>query len=148
MARQTRSQKNIQVHNNNGKGLHQENTEVFDDNLLPDASEIKALSEIDPEILNWLKLRAEKEQDFRHKIFSDRTKILKYDVEGEMRLNYLGMTYAFLIIVLGMCFSGLLIYWEHIITGSIFSGFTIIYAATLFYKKRSSTLPPPPKREK
>jgi len=49
--------------------------EVFDDNLLPDASEIKKLSELDPNIVQWLKERAEKEQDFRHKTYTSRIKL-------------------------------------------------------------------------
>jgi uncharacterized membrane protein len=52
-----------------------EHTEVFDDNLLPDASEIEKLSTIDPTILQWLKDRAEKEQDFRHKAYEKRIKL-------------------------------------------------------------------------
>lgn len=136
MAKQTRSQKQVRVQSHQGSGFEHENTEVFDDNLLPDASEISALSQIDPEILNWLKVRAEKEQDFRHENFKKRTEILEADVKGNQALNKMGMTYAFLIIMSGMCFSAFLIYLGHLLTGSIFSGLTIIYAAALFYKRK------------
>lgn len=138
MAKQTRQTKQVQLHNSQGKGFQHENTEVFDDNLLPEAKEIEALSKIDPDILNWLKERAEKEQDFRHEIFKKRTDILENDVIGTQKLNMRGMTYAFIIIMSGMGFSALLIYLEHLITGTIFSGLTIIYAAALFYKRKDS----------
>jgi uncharacterized membrane protein len=147
MAKQTRSHKQVQLTGHQGKGYHQENTEVFDDNLLPDALEIRALSEIDPEILIWLKARAEKEQDFRHDVFNKRTKILESDVKAEHRINYMGMIFAFLIIMSGMAFSTYLINKELIITGSIFSGLTILYAAALFYKRKGATLPMPTKKE-
>lgn len=52
-----------------------EHSEEIDDNLLPDAEEIKKLSEIDPDILTWLKARAEKEQDFRHDFSKKRIKL-------------------------------------------------------------------------
>jgi len=136
MAKQTRSQKQVRVQSHQGHGIQHENTEVFDDNLLPDAAEIAALSQIDPDIINWLKERAEKEQDFRHEIFKKRTDILEEDVKGTQKLNMRGMTYAFLIIMTGMGFSAFLIWLNHVITGSIFSGLTVIYAAALFYKRR------------
>ena len=50
-------------------------------------------------------------------------------------LNKLELTYAFLIIVLGMGFSAFLIYLDHLITGSIFSGLILISAATLFINR-------------
>lgn len=139
MAKQTRSQKQVKVQSTAGSGFHHENTEVFDDNLLPDASEISALSQIDPNIIEWLKDRAEKEQDFRHEITKERTEILKCDIRGVRRINTLGMTYAFIIIMAGMVFSGYLISLGHLLTGSIFSGLTVIYAAALFYKRKKDS---------
>ena len=136
MAKQTRSQKQVRVQSHQGSGFQHENTEIFDDNLLPDASEISALSQIDPDILNWLKERAEKEQDFRHENFKKRTEILEADVKGTQALNKIGMTYAFLIVMSGMGFSAFLIYLGHLLTGSVFSGLTITYAAALFYKRK------------
>ena len=60
MAKQTRIQKQIHLQNSQGKGYQQEQLESFDDNLLPDATEIKELFTLDSEILTWLKKRAEK----------------------------------------------------------------------------------------
>ncbi len=136
MAKQTKSTKQVQLRDHRGHGYHSENTEVFDDNLLPDAAEITALHALDPNILQWLKERAEKEQEFRHQVFSKRTDILEQDVKGTQSLNKMGMTYAFLIIMSGMGFSAFLIYLDHVLTGSIFSGLTILYAAALFYKRK------------
>lgn len=136
MAKQTKSTKQVQLRNQSGQGFHQENTEVFDDNLLPDATEITALHALDPNILDWLKERAEKEQEFRQKSFMRKADILEYDVKGTQKLNMWGMTYAFLIIMGGMGFSAFLIYLGHVLTGSIFSGLTILYAAALFYRRK------------
>ncbi len=138
MAKQTLSKKNTQINHPNGRGIQQEQTEVFDDNLLPEASEIKALSTIDPNILEWLKIRAEKEQEFRHQAHNKRNEIVDRNVRGEVSINKLGLTYAFLIIIAGMGFSTFLIYLEHLISGTIFSGLTITYAAALFLNKRKT----------
>lgn len=138
MAKQTFSKKNTQVQHTNGRGVQQEHTEVFDDNLLPDANEIAALAKLDPNILDWLKSRAEKEQDFRHDAFNKRTEIVASNVKGENNINILGLTYAFLIIMGGMVFSAYLISLGHLVTGTIFSGFTVVYAAALFIKGRKT----------
>ncbi|OYX81283.1 MAG: hypothetical protein B7Y83_17400 [Flavobacteriales bacterium 32-34-25] len=140
MAKQSLTKKNTSIHHANGKGVQQEHTEVFDDNLLPDACEIQALAAIDPKILDWLKTRAEKEQDFRHQAFNKRTEILELNVKGEIAINKRGLTFAFLIIIAGMGFSTYLISLGQIITGSIFSGLTIIYAAALFIKGRKTEI--------
>lgn len=137
MAKQQRTQKQTSVQHKNGNGYQQEHTEVFDDNLLPDAAEIKQLHDIDPDIITWLKSRAEKEQDFRHAAFNQRTKILEQDVKGSIRINMLGVIFAFIIIMSGMAFSTFLVYSGSVIAGTIFSGLTIVYAASLFLKKKT-----------
>ena len=138
MAKQQRSVKNTQVQHVNGNGVQQEHTEVFDDNLLPDATEIKELHSIDPNIMEWLKERAEKEQDFRHKYAEKRTDILECNVKGELRINTIGLIFAFLIIISGMCLSAFLVYLGHVVTGTIFSGLSIIYAAALFIRRNKT----------
>lgn len=69
--------------------------ETFDDSLLPDAAEIQKLHAIDPEILEWLKKRAEKEQEFRHETFQKRVDIVRRSEGGERWINYLGLIFAF-----------------------------------------------------
>lgn len=138
MGKQTISKKNTSVHHPNGRGTQQEQTEIFDDNLLPDATEIAALANLDPNILEWLKSRAEKEQDFRHQAFNRRTEILAGDIKGDQRINIIGLILAFLIIMGGMAFSSYLISLGHLVTGTIFSGLTIVYAAALFIKGRKT----------
>lgn len=63
---------------------HQGHTfeEIFDDSLLPDATEIQKLSAIDPNIIQWLKERAEKEQEFRHNVFSKKVKMVSKSERG------------------------------------------------------------------
>ena len=56
MAKQSRKAQLTRSNTHQGHTIE----EVFDDNLLPDATEIQKLSELDPNIMTWLKERAEK----------------------------------------------------------------------------------------
>lgn len=138
MAKQIRHQKQTQVQSRQGNGIQHEHVVTFDDSLLPDASEIKALSEIDPNIIEWLKEKAGKEQDFRHEAYLLKTNIIKSETRAEVINNRIGLFFAFLIIMSGMGLSTFLIYEKQIVAGSIFSGITIISAAALFIKRNKN----------
>jgi len=109
--------------------------EVFDDNLLPDASEIRKLSELDPNILDWLKDRAENEQDFRHSSYTKRIKLVSKTERGLRWINYFGLFFSFLLLAGGMCLSYTMIIEGHEILGSIFSGTLLFAIASLFLSK-------------
>ncbi len=108
---------------------HQGHTfeEIFDDSLLPDATEIQKLSAIDPDIIQWLKERAEKEQEFRHNAFFGRMKMVSKSEKGSRWINYLGMYLSYVLITGG-----------NEILGSIFSGAMLIAIASIFMSKVKS----------
>jgi uncharacterized membrane protein len=112
--------------------------EVFDDNLLPDASEIKKLAELDPDIMNWLKQRAEAEQGFRHKAYNNRVTIVSKTERGLRWINYFGLFFSFLLLGGGMYLSYVLIIEDHEILGSVFSGFMLLAIGSLFMSKVKS----------
>jgi len=136
MSQQKRSikQTNLQTHTAAGHQL--EHTEVFDDNLLPDAAEIERLQKLDPSILEWLKKRAEKEQDFRHDSFSKRAEIISLNERSNRTLNLFGLMAAFVIFLVGMLAGGYLILKDHSVTGSLFCGATLLSAAGLFINRQ------------
>lgn len=77
-----------------------EHSEEIDDNLLPDAEEIQKLAVIDPNILTWLKSRAEKEQEFRHEFSKSRIKLTNDYEQRQHNTVRLGLViYAALVIV-------------------------------------------------
>lgn len=116
------------------KNLNQiEHHEFYDDSLLPSADELARLKEIDPNIIDWIKKRAEQEQDFRHQTVKDRTEIIKVHVKNEGILNKRGLTFCFIILVLGLLCSFFLIYTDHVVTGSIFAGVSIVLGAGLLF---------------
>ena len=112
--------------------------EVFDDSLLPDASEIQKLSVIDPNIMTWLKERAEKEQNFRHSAFSTKLNLVSKTEKGLRWINYLGLFFSFILLGGGMFLSYILIKEKHEIIGTIFSGVMLVAIASIFMSKVKS----------
>ncbi|MDB5227297.1 MAG: hypothetical protein JWN78_1490 [Bacteroidota bacterium] len=127
MTKHKKTTKQTQVSRQGAVGHQLERTEEIDDSsLLPEAEEIERLSNIDPDIMNWLKARAEKEQDFRHTYNTERVRVFDSTRKGEFWLNFFGLSFAytFLLLIAGLSF--LLICKGEIITGSIFSGGFVI----------------------
>jgi len=59
-------------------------------------------------------------------------KAINKDSSSIHNINMLGMTFAFLIMALGLALSAYLIYLDKTLTGTIFGGATIIMAAATF----------------
>lgn len=131
MAKQQKKQQVVK--NQQGQGLLIE--EVLDDNLLPDATEIEKLHRIDNNILEWLKQTAEKEQEFRHQAFAKKLKIAEDTERGIRQISKLGIIFSFIIVVLGMFFSGFLIYIGQTVIGTIFAGGIILSIVSAFLRK-------------
>lgn len=134
MAKQSRKAQVSRSENHEGHIVE----EIFDDNLLPDASEIKKLSELDPTIIQWLKERAEKEQNFRHKTYISRVELVSKTEKGLRWVNYLGLLCSFVLLGGGMYLSYILIIKNYEILGSIFSGVLLISIASIFLSKVKS----------
>ena len=135
-AKKSHSVRQTQVKSNQGIGRQLEHTEIIDDNLLPDAVEIERLAAIDPDIINWLKKTAEKEQEFRHKLYERRDNIVKIGLKGEIRLNFFGLASALIIMAVALYLSYLLIMKDKIITGSIFGGTALVIAIGIFITRK------------
>jgi uncharacterized membrane protein len=125
-----------------------EHTEVFDDNLLPDASEIEKLHAIDPQILPWLKARAEKEQDFRHNSFDKRVQITENHNKREHNTTRMALMIYFFLVAACLVASYLLISNDKKIAGSIFGGVGVIMALAVLITRKSNPLPKDSKQEK
>ncbi len=109
--------------------------ETFDDNLLPDASEITKLYQIDPNIMDWLKDRAEREQEFRHKTFETKLEIASKTERGLQGINYLGLILSFVLLLAGMYLSYTLIVNKREVLGSVFSGVMLVAIASIYMSK-------------
>ena len=115
-----------------------EHTQTIDDNLLPDAAEIAKLHALDPTIIDWLKERATKEQDFRHSFNNRRADLIHKNEASNRTLNMTGLVFAFLLFAGGMVFSCYLIQKGQTVVGTVFTGFTLVAAAGLFITRKAS----------
>ncbi|HAN37672.1 MAG TPA: hypothetical protein DCQ29_02115 [Chitinophagaceae bacterium] len=110
--------------------------EELDDSLLPDAQEIGRLREFDPSILEWLKSRAEKEQDFRHSAYNQRLILSDKVNKREHDSNRIGVFIYFIIVLVCLLCSFLLIWNDKKLEGSIFGGITVIFAFAVIITKK------------
>lgn len=141
MAKSKTTIRQTNVQRADGLGHQLERSEVFDDSLLPEALEIERLAKIDPNIVSWLKERAEKEQDFRHEAYQDRIKVVRTAETNATIINVMATIFAFLIVSGGIWFSYKLIESEQPVTGSIFGGITILTGASLFLNHGKKSKP-------
>ena len=132
MAKSKRTVTQTSISDRRGIGQQVQHSEVFDDSLLPDASEIAKLQRLDPNVVDWLKERATKEQEFRHNAYNTRLDIIKRTENSLNSRNTLGLIFAFLIIAGGGTASYFLLMADHAIAGSIFGGFSLFSGAGLF----------------
>jgi uncharacterized membrane protein len=115
-----------------------EHTEVFDDNLLPDAFEIEKLHAIDPDILSWLKNRAEKEQDFRHGAYTNRLGKIENQNKREHNTARYALSIYFILVALCVGASYLLLRDGHNLQGSIFGGAAAILALAVLVSRATT----------
>ena len=134
MTKHQHSVKETKVAGKNGMGHQLEHVEVFDDNLLPEACEIERLTLLDPQIMVWLKERAEKEQDFRHEAYNKKIKLLSKSENRITSLNFFGLSLSFLSLGGIIFFSYLLIINGLKVQGSVFSGATIIGVLAFIFR--------------
>lgn len=107
--------------------------EFHDDNILPSADELQRLEGVKPGITKWIMERSEKEQDFRHSAFNDRTGVIKDNIKKEFIINLLGLIFCFFILAGGLYGGFELIMKGRDVAGSLFVGGDIAVAAGLLY---------------
>lgn len=113
-----------------------ERTEIFDDNLLPEAIEIEKLSQLDPEILTWLKERATIEQKFRHDSYTKRLVLTENHDKREHNTVRFGITIYFLLVFLCIIASYFLIMAGKTLEGSIFGGIGLVTGVAVLLVKK------------
>ena len=118
--------------------VHAEESLVQDNSLLPVADELERLVAIDHELLDWLKKRAEMEQDAR--IDFNKNRIQEYRIQGRRThvVNLLSLFMAFAIVVGGGTASVFLALKGFSLEGSILGGVTLVAAAGVFLRKNKN----------
>jgi len=126
--RQNRLAKNI-------KGeIMLEQQDSIDDSLLPSAVELEKLKEIDPSIIQWIKERAEIEQNARIEFNKKQTDISEYHIHKTHNFNSTALVFSFILFLVILGLSAFFVIKELPVTGTIFGGTAIITAIIFFLK--------------
>ena len=147
MAKHHKSIKGHQLVSNRGQGASFEHQESIDDSLLPDALELSKLKELDPDIISWIKERTAKEQDARLSFNDRKMTVIERAQTKTFTIDIIALVLAFFIIMGGMLFSYLLISLGQVVTGSVFAGVTILFAANSFLNFRKRIQIPQAKKD-
>ena len=105
---------------------------IVDDSMLPTAEELAKLKEVKPELVDWVMVRAEKEQDARIEFNKDRVRLAKTELGGTIWVNVISLLFAFLIVLGGMAATLWALREGLTVAGTIFAGTTLVGAAALF----------------
>lgn len=114
----------------------------IDDSPLPSPEELERYHSLDPTLMEWLKNRADKEQDARLKIYQVDADLRLGAQNKRYRVDVYTLTLAFLIILSGMFFSSFLLIRGFNLAGTIFAGISVIAAAKAFLNFRKPSMPP------
>lgn len=94
----SRTETEVFAGENRGKQLNQ--TIMVDDNALPSPQDLEAYKQIDPNIITCIINATIKEQEHRHYIEKSKMELLKNAERKTSRLNWWGMFFAFLSLVI------------------------------------------------
>lgn len=111
-----------------------EQTSIYDDSLLPPAEELARLKEIDPDAVNWIKQRAEIEQDARIKFNNDKIRLMEKNMTYVFRQNLICILVSFVIIICGIACSAHFVSKGLNVEGTIFGSGTIVLAGMIFMR--------------
>lgn len=112
MGKQELKRKETAVVSPNGEGKQYEQTLTVDDTCLPSAEELTAYQAIDPNIVTFLMDVSKKEQEHRHKMERDKLRVVDKNERRVFRVNWWGMFFAFLSIVVLVGLSGYALYLD------------------------------------
>lgn len=135
MAKQQLKQKETEVSMQGGVGKQLERTLTVDDNSLPSPQELAAYKEIDPNIVKFLIESAAKEQDHRHKTDIIKLSVIKKSDARTGRMNWWGMFFAFLSIVVLVVLSAFALYLDRPWFAGMLGVGSIISVATIFINR-------------
>jgi uncharacterized membrane protein len=131
MAKQ--SQQNKLAKNSRNELMVEQNLTI-DDSLLPSATELEKLKEVDPNIIQWILNRAEIEQTARIELNKEHMKLNGYNIRKVHRFNFTALFFGFILFLSVLTLSAFFIINGMEIQGSIFGGSAIIAGIVFFIK--------------
>ena len=132
MSKHSISRKETQVSMGDSIGKQLEQTVSVDDNSLPTPQELQQYKQIDPTIIAFLIQTSVKEQEHRHNMDKEKLKILKNSERKNGRMNWWGMFFAFLSLILFMGVAAFALYLDKPWFAGIFGGTAILSVISTF----------------
>ena len=136
MAKQSISIKDTKISNGGAYGNQIEQTVSVDDNILPAPQELAEYQRIEPKIVEFLIKSSEREQLHRHKQDEKKLKILNYNEHKVGRMNWWGMFFAFLAIVVTMSLAAFALYLDRSWFAGIFGLVGVVSIASVFINNK------------
>ena len=138
MGKQELKQKETQVSMGEGVGKQLEQTFTVDDNCLPSAQELAAYKAIDPRIVDYLINASVKEQEHRHRMDRDKYAMVRKADQRDGRINWWGMFFAFLSIVVMIALAGYALYLDKPWFAGIIGATTLVSVASIFIRSNDA----------
>lgn len=132
MAKQSLKQKETEVSLENGVGKQIERTLTVDDLALPSPTELEAYAKVNPEIVKFLLETSQKEQKHRHQMDEERLRLLGNADKRIIKINILGMSFAFCSLLVMMAVAAFMLYLDHPWFASFFGGASLITVVSIF----------------
>ena len=132
MGKQELKQRETQVATGDGVGKQLEQTYTVDDNCLPSPQELAA----------YLINASVKEQDHRHKMDSNKLNMIRKADRRDGRMNWWGMFFAFLAIVVMIALAGYALYLDKPWFAGIMGASTLVSVASIFIKSNDNKSKP------
>ncbi len=136
MAKQSYSIKDTNITNGDAVGKQIEQTVSVDDNILPTPQELAAYQKIDPKIVAFLIESSRREQIHRHKQDERKLKVLSYNEHKTGRMNWWGMFFAFLAIVVIIALAAYALYLNRSWFAGIFGFAAVASIASIFINNK------------
>lgn len=135
MAKQQIQQKETVVAGQGGVGQQLERTYTVDDNSLPSPQELEAYKNIDPQIVTFLMEASVKEQDHRHNMDKVKYNLIKKSESRIGRMNWWGMAFAFLSIVVIVLLAAYALYLDRPWFAGLLGAGTLVTVASIFINR-------------
>lgn len=136
MVKQSISFKDTKISNGDAYGNQIEQTVSVDDNILPAPQELAEYQKVDPKIVDFLIKSSEREQLHRHNLDEKKLKILNYNEHKVGRMNWWGMFFAFLAIVVMMALAAYALYLDRTWFAGIFALTGVVSIASVFINNK------------
>ena len=140
MGKHSISRRETEVSMGDSIGKQLEQTVSVDDNSLPSPQELQLYQQIDPNIIPFLIKTSIKEQEHRHNMDNEKMKILKDSERKNGRMNWWGMFFAFLSLILFMGVAAFALYLDKPWFAGIFGGTAILSVISTFVHAGKDTL--------